>query len=103
MNRKRCLTLSGVITAVGQAPFLCSGNQSYGRREKLWIITDRARVSRDRVCTTRRMNTTITSGIGAVVNISGKQETKVVDEALRIVETLEHRAERMQRARPATA
>ena len=31
-------------------------------------------------------------GIGAVVNISGKQETKVVDEALRIVETLEHRA-----------
>ncbi len=31
-------------------------------------------------------------GIGAVVNIDGKQSHKTVDEALRIVETLEHRA-----------
>ena len=31
-------------------------------------------------------------GIGAVVNMSGKTDRKVVDSALRIVETLEHRA-----------
>jgi len=31
-------------------------------------------------------------GIGAVVNINGKQERRVVDNALKIVETLEHRA-----------
>ena len=31
-------------------------------------------------------------GIGAVVNINGKQERRVVDGALKIVETLEHRA-----------
>lgn len=31
-------------------------------------------------------------GIGAVVNINGKSDRKVVDNALRIVETLEHRA-----------
>lgn len=31
-------------------------------------------------------------GIGAVVNMSGKADHKVVDNALRIVETLEHRA-----------
>ena len=31
-------------------------------------------------------------GIGAVVNIGGKADTKVVDNALKIVETLEHRA-----------
>ncbi|MDE7293252.1 MAG: glutamate synthase large subunit [Oscillospiraceae bacterium] len=31
-------------------------------------------------------------GIGAVVNISGKADRKVVDDALKIVETLEHRA-----------
>ena len=31
-------------------------------------------------------------GIGAVVNMSGKKDHKVVDSALKIVETLEHRA-----------
>ena len=31
-------------------------------------------------------------GIGAVVNINGLQERRVVDGALKIVETLEHRA-----------
>ena len=31
-------------------------------------------------------------GIGAVVNMNGKADHKVVDNALRIVETLEHRA-----------
>ena len=31
-------------------------------------------------------------GIGAVVNMSGETDRKVVDSALRIVETLEHRA-----------
>ena len=31
-------------------------------------------------------------GIGAVINIKGKKEHKVVDDALKIVEKLEHRA-----------
>ena len=31
-------------------------------------------------------------GIGAVVNIKGKQSHKIVDDALKIVEKLEHRA-----------
>ena len=31
-------------------------------------------------------------GIGAVVNLSGKPDNTVVDNALKIVETLEHRA-----------
>lgn len=31
-------------------------------------------------------------GIGAVINMNGKDDTKVVDSALKIVETLEHRA-----------
>ena len=31
-------------------------------------------------------------GIGAVINIKGKKEHKVIDDALKIVEKLEHRA-----------
>lgn len=42
-------------------------------------------------------------GIGAVVNMDGTSDRKVVDSALRIVETLEHRAGKEQRERPATA
>lgn len=38
-------------------------------------------------------------GIGAVVNINGIKSRKVVDNALSIVETLEHRAVKMPKAK----
>ena len=38
------------------------------------------------------LNTRTGQGIGAVVNMDGTSDRKVVDSALRIVETLEHRA-----------
>lgn len=41
-------------------------------------------------------------GIGAVVDIKGRKSHQTVDDALAIVERLEHRAARMPRARPAT-
>ncbi len=42
-------------------------------------------------------------GIGAVINIKGIKRHQTVDDALKIVEKLEHRAGRTRRARPATA
>lgn len=91
MNRQRCLTLSGVITAVGQAPFSLFG-QSIVRQERKAMDNYRQGEGFARQGLYDPENEHDNCGIGAVVNISGKQETKVVDEALRIVETLEHRA-----------
>ena len=42
-------------------------------------------------------------GIGAVVNIKGKQSHKIVDDALKIVEKLEHRAGKDAEGKPVTA
>lgn len=41
-------------------------------------------------------------GIGAVVNSKGIKSHKTVENALKIVENLEHRAERMPKAKPET-
>ena len=41
-------------------------------------------------------------GIGAVVNIKGVKTHQTVEQALHIVENLEHRAEKMEKARLAT-
>ena len=41
-------------------------------------------------------------GIGACVNIKGVKSRETVENALKIVENLEHRAERMQKVRPVT-
>ena len=38
-------------------------------------------------------------GIGAVVNIDGHQDNRVLDDALAIVEKLEHRAGKLRRPR----
>ena len=42
-------------------------------------------------------------GIGAVVDIKGRKSHQTVDDALSLVERLEHRAGRTPRVRPATA
>lgn len=42
-------------------------------------------------------------GIGAVVDLKGRPSHKTVDDALKIVEKLEHRQAKMPRERPAMA
>ena len=46
----------------------------------------------EQVMTDRRFEEHDACGIGAVVNIDGRKDHKVLDDALKIVEKLEHRA-----------
>ena len=48
------------------------------------------------------MNEHDACGIGAVINIDGSADNKVLDDALKVVEKLEHRAGKMQREKSET-